>query len=200
MSLQHSAPATTRPRQVTVSGFLTLFGSAFALVAVFQAVSELYSMQMSEFLRDLIRREELAAYDITVDGARGMLRYILIAIGVFAGVALVLGWFVLRRDRPARVVLTVMGGLTVLASLLGGPQLWFVSLYVGGAIMLLWSKPARAWFATGGAGSGGSSDAGASRPDGPGRTTDEPEDRWGPPPAGPGSGPPPPPPPPPRQR
>jgi len=34
----------------------------------------------------------------------------------------------------------------VLLTLVAGPQLWVVALYVASAVSLLWSKPARAWF------------------------------------------------------
>jgi len=136
----------TRPRQVTVAGFLTVFGSVFALVGVFQGMSGLYSQAASDLLRDTIARDELASYDISLDSAREFLKYALMVAGVFAVSSLVLGWFALRGNRSARVALTVMGALTGLVAVFGGPQLWFVLLYVGAAVMLLWSRPARDWF------------------------------------------------------
>lgn len=136
----------TRPRQVTVGGFLTVFGSVFALVGVFQGMSGLYSQAASDLLRDTIARDELASYDISLDSAREFLKYALMVAGVFAVSSLVLGWFALRGNRSARVALTVMGALTGLVAVFGGPQLWFVLLYVGAAVMLLWSRPARDWF------------------------------------------------------
>lgn len=177
MSSPRRADAT-RPPQVTVAGFLTLFGSVFALVGVFQGMSELYSASMSTFLRDVISRDELASYGLTLDLARRTVKYMLMVTSVFASASLVLGWFVLHRNKSSRLVLSVMGVLTVLLTLVAGPQLWVIALYVASAVLLLWSKPARDWF-TVPADSGG--------PDGPGL----------PPPA---TGPSPPPPPPPRVR
>lgn len=167
-----------RPPQVTVAGFLTLFGSAFALVGVFQGMSELYSAGMSKVLREVISRDELASYDLTLDLARRTVKYMLMVTSVFASASLVLGWFVLHRNKSSRLVLSVMGVLTVLLSLVAGPQLWVVALYVASAVLLLWSKPARDWFTV---------SAEASGTDGPGV-----------PPAGAGPSPPPPPPPRPR--
>ncbi len=172
----------SRPPQVTVAGFLTLFGSVFALVGVFQGMSQLYSADMSAFLRDIIDRDDLARYDLTLDLARQTVKYILMVTSVFASASLVLGWFVLHRNKPSRLALSVMGALTVLLTLVAGPQLWVVAVYVASVVLLLWSKPARDWFTVAG-------DAG-----GPGVPPGGP----GVPPGGPG--PPPPPPPPPRPR
>ncbi len=168
----------SRPPQVTIAGFLTLFGSVFALVGVFQGMSELYSASMSTFLRDVISRDELASYDLTLDLARRTVKYMLMVTSVLASASLVLGWFVLHRNKSSRLVLSVMGVLTVLLTLVAGPQLWVVALYVASAVSLLWSKPARAWFTV-------PADAGG--PAGPGV-----------PPTATGQSPPPPPPPRPR--
>ena len=194
-----SSPARadpSRPPQVTIAGFLTLFGSVFALVGVFQGMSQLYSAGMSAFLRDVIGRDVLARYDLTLDLARQTVKYMLMVTSVFASASLVLGWFVLHRNTSSRLVLSVMGILTVLVTLVAGPQLWVVAVYVASAVLLLWSKPAREWFTlagdAGGAGTGGDAGSGGDAGDagyagGPGV-----------PPAA--TGPRPPPPPPPRPR
>jgi hypothetical protein len=67
-------------------------------------------------------------------------------MGVLSVSSAVLGVFVLRRHRSARVALTVLGCLVALLTLFAGPTGWIVTLYIAASVAMLWSKPARAWF------------------------------------------------------
>jgi hypothetical protein len=64
--------------------------------------------------------------------------------GVAAVVTGILGIFVLQRHATARVVLTAAAVPVVLTAPLAGG---FLGLLIGGATILLWSPPARDWFA-----------------------------------------------------
>ncbi len=138
--------ARPRPRAVTISGVQTVLGCVVVLGLIISALGELYSARTSEVLRDAIESEQAASLDLTLDTARTITRYTLIGAGVFAGIALVLGVFVLRGDRAARIVLTVMGGLAIGVTLLAGPAVWVASGYVALSVTLLWTRRAREWF------------------------------------------------------
>ncbi len=161
----------SRPREVTVGGLAAVVGSAMALVLLISTANRLHSSQVTDTLREVIKNDQAATLGLTLDGAREVLRYTIMGLAVLSVASLVLGFYVLRRHRPARVVLTVIGGTVGVLALLAGPVAWLVSLYIGVSIFLIWSRPARAWFggptspgAPGGPGSaGGPGDA-----DGPG--------------------------------
>lgn len=138
--------ARPRPQVVTISGVQTVLGCLIVLGLIISALSELYSARTSEVLRDAIASEQAASLDLTLDTARTITRYTLIGAGVFAGIALVLGVFVLRGDQAARIVLTVMGGLAIGVTLLAGPAVWVASGYVALSLALLWTRQAREWF------------------------------------------------------
>ncbi len=171
----------SRPREVTVGGLAAVVGSAMALVLLISTANQLNSSQVTDTLREVIKSEQAATLGLTLEGAREVLRYTIMALAVLSVSSLVLGFYVLRRHRSARVVLTVIGGLVGVLALLAGPVAWLVSLYIGVSILLMWSRPARAWFG-GPGGSEGTGDGG--RTGGPGRSEDVPD------PAGPRFGPP----------
>lgn len=154
MSTATPAPMATRPREVTVSGMLTVFGSAVALAMLVSAMGELDSAAMQEALAQMVAGAP-AELDLSLAEARTLVTYAIMVSAVLSGAALVLGFFVLRRDRQSRIALTVLGGLLLALSLAGGPIGWIVTGYVAVALGLLWTRPARAWFANPMAGDGG---------------------------------------------
>jgi FtsH-binding integral membrane protein len=101
---------------------------------------------MTEALQQALDDPRAAGLGITVETARTIAKYTIMVMGVLSVASLVLGVFVLRRHRPARVALTILGLLVALATLLAGPPGWAVSVYVAASVVMLWSKPARVWF------------------------------------------------------
>lgn len=198
-----SHQATPRPREVTVAGVQIVLGSALVLAIAFNAMAQLRSTQMRDLLAELLDSQQAAGLNLTVESARTLVKYSLLVAGGVAAVALVLGVFLLRRDRSSRMVLTVLGCLIALVTVLGGPPAWIMTAYVSASVLLLWTKSARAWFAPTqpGSGPGGVSEPGhgwtappPEGPPGPQGTEQDPRGRpprWRPPPS-------PPPPPPPR--
>jgi len=131
---------------VTVAGVQIVVGSLLVLLLAFNGMAQLQSTEMREVLTDLLESEQAASLNLTLESARELVKYTLLVSGGFAAVALVLGVFVMRRDRPSRLVLTVMGGLIAVVTVLGGPAAWVVTAYVVVSVVLLWTKAARAWF------------------------------------------------------
>lgn len=187
MSTATPAPMAARPREVTVSGMLTVFGSAVALAMLVSAMGELDSAAMQEALTQLVAGAP-AELDLTLAEARTLVTYAIMVSAVLSGAALVLGFFVLRRDRQSRIALTVLGCLLLALSLAGGPIGWIVTGYVAVALGLLWTRPARAWFANPMAWDGGGT-PGTAPPQQPNQQNpseggSSPPPGWRPPPSG----------------
>ncbi len=147
MSSTATGPAQkTRPREVTIAGVQTIVGSALVLVLLVSLETQLNTTAMQDEFEKLVNDPRVDTLGLTVDKLRTLLHYIFMVMGVMAVTSLVLGFYVLRRHGPSRVVLTVLGGLVSALSLLGGPGGWLIAAYVAMCLLLLWTKPARAWF------------------------------------------------------
>ena len=142
-----SPKSAPRPREVTFGGMQAIIGSTVALLAVISVAEQLDGSAVRDALAQLHEDPRLASLDLTVENIRSLLRYTLMALGVMSVTSLIMGIFVLRRHRSSRIVLTVLGTVVVLGSLAGGPTGWIVAAYVAVSVYMLWTKPARAWFA-----------------------------------------------------
>jgi hypothetical protein len=168
---------------VTLAGMQAVAGSVIALATLISTAQQLNGAQMTETLTKIVQQEQVRALNLTVESARDLLRYSIMVLSVLSAASLVLGIFVLRRHRAARVGLTVVGVLVGILLLVAGPVGWVGTLYIGVSIFLLWSRPARVWFGDGVASSDGP-------PGGPPGGPPRPDNESGPPQGGPPSGPP----------
>ena len=185
--MNSAAPRLTdRPRQVTLAGTQAVAGSLIALIVLVNGMQQLYSSEVHEVLTDIVATDEAKTLGLTIEGARTVLRYSIMVMAVLSAASLVLGFFVLRRHRAARIALTVIGGSVALLCVAGGPLGWAVSAYIALSVIMLWSRPARAWF---------SDEPQQPGPSGPPAPPSGPGDHQSWPPSGPWTGPPPPPPP-----
>jgi hypothetical protein len=121
-------------------------GSVLALVLLISTAQQLNGSQMTDTLKDIVRQDQVSALNLTVESARDLLRYSIMVLSVLCAASLVLGVFVLRRHRAARVGLTVLGIIVGLVCVLAGPVGWVGTLYISVSLFLLWTRPARAWF------------------------------------------------------
>ncbi len=140
-----------RPREVTLGGLQAVAGSGLALVLLISTAQQLNGSEMTGTLSDLVKNDQAAALNLTVENARRLLRYAIMGMSVLSAASLVLGVYVLRRHRAARIVLTAIGGVVATVGLLAWPVGWIVTVYIGVSIFLIWSRPARAWFSQGSA-------------------------------------------------
>lgn len=134
--------ATPRPSHTTMAAGMVIGGSVLIVVTVAQQLSELYSLEYREAVAEFLARPPGSGLGLDVSDALTFLRAALMVVAGCATAAAVLGFHVLRRNRRARLGLTILavplflGGLTT-----GG----FLTSLVAAASMLLWLGPSRAW-------------------------------------------------------
>jgi hypothetical protein len=143
-----------RPRQVTVGGWVVAIASALLVVTVFDAMTHLHSVDTRDALRDALSSGSAKGLGLSVDEAISVIRWALLVAGVAAATTAVLGVFVLQRHTAARVVLSVAAVPIALSAVIGGggrsgsaAGVFLLGIVVAGATALLWTEPARDWFA-----------------------------------------------------
>jgi len=185
-----------RPQEVTIGGLLAISGGVIAVVSLLMSMNNLYSVEMTEVLRDVMEGPGLRAWSLTIDDMRRLAKIIIMLLAVMAVTSAVLGVYVLRRDRIARIVLTAMGAVVVLLAAFSGVAGVVLAVYIAMSIGLLWSRAARTWFQPESTQSGPPFSGGPPVPGPPqqGPPQQGPPPGWRPPPPPPGWRPPPPPP------
>jgi len=141
MSSDTSGP---RPREVTIAGWTVAVASVMLVVSVFDAMARLHSVDTRDSLTRALGAGSAKDLGISLTDALGVMRAALFVAGVGAVVTGILGVFVLQRHTTARIVLTVAAVPVVLTAPFSGGVL---GLLIGAATALLWSRPARDWFA-----------------------------------------------------
>jgi hypothetical protein len=118
--------------------------SAMLIARVYDGMAGLRSVDTRDALTKALTTGVANGLDLSVADALSVMRVGLYVAGVAAVVTGILGIFVLQRHATARVVLTAAAVPVVLTAPLAGG---FLGLLIGGATILLWSPPARDWFA-----------------------------------------------------
>ena len=136
--------AGARPRQVTTAAWLIMGGSLLLVVTAFQTVSGLHSLETRANIQSALDQAPLSGSALDFESVRGALHVTALIVGGCATAAAILGYQVLRRDRLARLVLTVLAVPLVVAGIATDP---FLAPMVGAAIAMLWLQPSRGWFA-----------------------------------------------------
>ncbi len=186
---------TARPRQVTVGAGTAIAGSVVLLVVLFETMGRLRTVEVRDGIATFLTTPPGDGLGLTVDEVLRVLRALVLFNGAVAAVAVVCAGYVLTRHRGARVALTAAAALLLLsAAVTTGP----LPVVVAIGVAMLWTRPARDWFA------GREATAAAEGPPRPGRSappvpppdpgaggspTREPDPSW--PPPAPGSGTPP---------
>jgi hypothetical protein len=133
-----------RPREVTIGGWAIPVASAVLVVAVFDRMAGLQSVATRDALTKALTSGWAKGFGITVDDAITLIRAALFVSGTAAAITGILGIFVLRRHASARIALTVAAVPVVLtAPVVGG----LLGIIIGVSTALLWTRPARDWFA-----------------------------------------------------
>jgi hypothetical protein len=132
-----------RPNQVTLAAWMIIGGSVIVVLSVFDQVAGLRSVEMHAAVEKFLSEPPGEGLGLTVDDALQILKAISLVAAACATATAILGWQVLRRDRSARVALTVLAAPMFVTGLFAGG--FFAALVAASAVML-WSQPARDWF------------------------------------------------------
>lgn len=137
-------PTADRPPQVTVAGWVTMLGSVFLVLGMFDQIASLRSIDSRERIVESLGQPPLEGLGLDLDGALSVLHTVFVVAGALGAAACVLGWFVLQRHKQARLALSVVAVPLFFSGFLSGS---IAASFVAVSAMLLWSGPARDWFA-----------------------------------------------------
>lgn len=127
-----------------MAGWTIAVASALLVVSVFDAMGRLRSVDMREQLAEALDSASARRLGISVDQATDLVRVLLFVGALAAVAAAILGIFVLQRHTGARIGVSVLAApILVTAPFAGG----FWGTLVVCAAILLWTRPARDWFA-----------------------------------------------------
>jgi len=132
-----------RPGQVTLAGWLVVAGSLAALVGAYERITNLHSIDTRESVRRMLAEPPLAGSGVELGTVLDVLHALALVTGACATAAAILGWQVLRRDRRARLALTIVAVPLLLA---GMADSGFYSTIAAVSVVLLWVPQSRDWF------------------------------------------------------
>lgn len=146
-----SEPIKTRPPQVTLASGLVIASSVAVVLTAFTQVAALGSLDTQRAISTAVTTPPFDALGLDAAGMTALVRVLAIVGAVAACATGVLGWYVRRPDRSARLGLTVFA---VPVFLTGLPGAWLPSSGIAGSFVaagaaMLWMVPAREGFATG---------------------------------------------------
>lgn len=126
-------------------------GSVLVILSLFDTLGSLRTVEVREQVERYVASPQGEALGVSPAGLLDALHVLVLANGAFAAAAAVFGIYVFQRHQGARIGFTIAAGLLVVG-------MWFVagfvtSVLVGVTIViafsaaLMWSPPARDWFA-----------------------------------------------------
>ena len=136
--------SAARPRQLTLAAGFVIGGSVFLMLTVFDSLTTLNSVDMRDEITRMLDSPTGEGLGITMSQALASMRVGLMVAGACAAAAAVLGIYVLKPNRGARLALSILAvPILLTAPLTGG----ITGALVVVAILMLWTGPARDWFA-----------------------------------------------------
>jgi hypothetical protein len=129
---------------VTLAAYTIMGGSAFVVLLAFETLTNLHTLQTRESVQQFLSEPPGSGLGITVEGALTIMRTLGMVAAGCATAAGILGFQVLRRNKAARIALTILAGPLLVSGMVTGG---FLSSLVAASALLLWLPPARDWFA-----------------------------------------------------
>ena len=136
--------AGARPSQVTMAAGTAAVGSALLVLTLFDSISRLRSVEMRESITEFLSSPPGSGLGLSVTDAVDLLRAGMLFTGAVAAAAVVLAVYVLQRHNAARICFTVAAALLLLTAPIAGGVL---PILVAFSAVMLWTRPARDWFA-----------------------------------------------------
>lgn len=119
-------------------------GSALVVLSLFDAMQRLRSVEMRDAVDKFLAEPPGDGLGVSTGWVLDALHGLVLVNGALAAVAAVLAVYVFQRNHAARIGFTVAAGLLLLTSPVSGGVM---AMIVGFAAVMLWSRPARDWFA-----------------------------------------------------
>lgn len=133
-----------RPRQVTTAGAMGVVGSALVILSLFDALQRLRSVEMREAVDKFLAEPPGDGLGVSTGWVLDALHGLVLFNGAMAAVAAVLAVYVFQRNKAARIGFSVAAALLLMTSPFSGGAM---AMIVAFAATMLWSRPARDWFA-----------------------------------------------------
>ncbi|HET9420668.1 MAG TPA: hypothetical protein VFO49_05995 [Nocardioides sp.] len=137
------AATPQRPRQVTLAGWMIVVGSAVVVFSAFERVSGLRSIESQEAVADFVSEPPGDGLGLSVDQVLDLIQMLSLVAAACATAAAILGVWVLKGSKQARLALAVLALPLLVTGLATGG---IVSSLVAVAAVMLWVQPARNWF------------------------------------------------------
>ena len=136
--------AHPRPRQVTVAGVLAVVAATMLVAALFDAMTQVRSADTRDAVSAFLHRPPGDGLGIGVEQTLRILRGMVLFNGALAAACAVLAVYVLLGNRGARIALSIAAAVLLFTAPFSGGVLPIV---LAAAAAMLWSAPARDWFA-----------------------------------------------------
>jgi hypothetical protein len=141
-----SQPTEQRPPQVTLASGIVMFASFVVLLTAIERVTTLGSLETQQSIRDVLAQAPFSSLGLDFQGATQLLRIGALVAAAAACATAILGWYVRKPDRSARLGLTIFAVPVFVSGLsIGG----LAGSFVAAGTAMLWLVPGREWFATG---------------------------------------------------
>ena len=141
-----SQPTQQRPPQVTLASGIVMFASFIVLVTAWEQVVTLGSLETQESIRDFLAEAPFSSLGLDAESASRVVRIACLVAAATACATAILGWYVRKPDRSARLGLTIFAVPVFVSGLAAGG---LAGSFVAAGTAMLWLAPAREWFATG---------------------------------------------------
>lgn len=123
-----------------------MFASVMVLLTAFERVSTLGSLETQQSIRDILGESPFSSLGLDLEGATRLLRIGALVAAAGACATAILGWYVRKPDRSARLGLSIFAVPVFVSGLsIGG----LAGSFVAAGTSMLWLAPGREWFATG---------------------------------------------------
>ncbi|MDQ6640895.1 MAG: hypothetical protein M3Y66_00155 [Actinomycetota bacterium] len=140
-----SEPASAnRPRQVTMAGWVGGAASLAMLLSVGEVMTKLRTVDQRQSIADFLAGQGGTSLNLNVDQALLIARIGLLVTGAASAATLVFAVFAVRRDKSARIAMSVLSVPLLMCGVFIDP---FLAGFIAAAAVLLWTRAAGDWFA-----------------------------------------------------
>ena len=127
-----------------MAGWVAIIGSALMVLTLFDSVGRLRSLEFRNSVDEFLSTPPGSGLGLEIGQVVEIMRYLMFFSGAAAAAATVLAIYVLQRNNAARIGFTIAAvGIMLTAPVSGG----FLPVMIAFSAILLWSRPARDWFA-----------------------------------------------------